>query len=643
MIETPVPGDERDDPPETTVSTDTPPRERSTWDIAGPLLVTLSAMVMFGWNLQQNQWSNGYYSAAVRSMGTSWHAFWYASVDSGGWVTVDKPPLSLWLASLSTRLFGFHPWSVMLPTVLLGGATVWLLMSTVRRVAGPAAAMVSGVLLALTPMMVAMSRSNMPDVTMTFFLVLAGWAAVRGYSSTAWRWPILIGGAAAAGFVTKSVAVGLAIPGIGIGYLIAGEGRWLQRLAHAGAAAGAFVGVVALWMLSIDARSLSTRPWVGGSSDGSAWGLVFGYNFSVLGGEGGLPPGVGRGPGPLGGLFMAFGGERGIGRMFNDGMGDQVMWWFPMAVFGVVAALVGRERWTRRDPLIGAAVMWGLWTLASMTAFSFTKGVLHPYYVVEFAPPIAALAAVGAVRAWQATELPWRLAGGSAIVATAALQLILLRRNPSYGWMRPLLILVVAAVAVVGIAVLLGRRTFGSRSGSVWRWSTAVVGISLLIAPFLWSLSAVRHQVGGLFPAARPGTDSFSFGPPTNGSPYGASDFTDDTLRWLDEQRTTETWSVAMSSAMVAENAIIDGHRVVAIGGFSGGDGAASADRVADAVAAGRLRYFLAGGGSFVGDEPDVFEVVRSVCTRVPSSAWGGDGLSGVYDCQGKADALAGP
>ncbi len=601
------------------------------------MAVTVFAVVLFGWNVQRNQWGNAYYAAAVRSMGTSWHAFWYASVDSGGWVTVDKPPLALWLASLSTRLFGFRPWALMLPTVLLGGATVWLLMSTVQRVAGRAAGVVSGVLLALTPIMVAMSRTNMPDVPLTFFVVLAGWAAVRGYSSTAWRWPILIGIAAAAGFVTKSIAVGLALPGIGIGYLIAGEGRWMQRMARAGGAAAVFLGLIGLWLVSVDARPLSTRPWVGGSENGSAWGLVFGYNFSVFGGEGGLPPGIGRGPGPLGGLFMVFGGERGIGRMFNAGMGDQVMWWFPMAAFGAVVSLVDRGRWRQRDPLCGAAVMWGLWALASTYVFSFTKGVLHPYYVVEFAPAIAALAAIGAVRTWQAMDRPWRVAGGSAIVATAAVQLILLRRNPSYGWLRPMLILV---VAVGGITVLFGRRVFGLRSGSIWRRPIAVVGIALLAAPTLWSLSAVRHTVGGLFPAARPGTDSLSFGPPTDGHPFGFSDFTEDTLRWLDTQRTTETWSIAMSSAMVAEDAIIGGHRVLAIGGFSGGDHAANAARVADAVGAGRLRFFLAGGAGSGTREPDVFATVRSVCTRVPSSAWGGDGASGVYDCRGKANAL---
>jgi hypothetical protein len=127
-----------------------------------------------------------------------------------------------------------------------------------------------------------------------------------------------------------------------------------------------------------------------------------------------------------------------------------------------------------------------------------------------------------------------------------------------------------------------------------------------------------------------------SFGPPTNDPPYAASDFTEGTLRWLDAQRTTETWTIAVSSAMVAEDALNEGHRVVAIGGFSGGDHAASANRVADAVAAERLRFFLAGGMRFGFQEPGVFAVVRSVCTRVPSPAWGGHGLSGVYDCQGK-------
>lgn len=96
-----------------------------------------------------------------------------------------------------------------------------------------------------------------------------------------------------------------------------------------------------------------------------------------------------------------------------------------------------------------------------------------------------------------------------------------------------------------------------------------------------------------------------------------------------------------MASAMVAQDAIIDGHRIVALGGFSGGDASAGAGRVDDAIASGRLRYLLAGGSASNGSrEPAVFEWVRSVCTVVPAETWGGQGESGVYDCRGKAAAL---
>ena len=47
------------------------------------------------WALGRNGWANEYYSAAVRSMASSWHAFLYGSFDQAGVMTVDKPPLAL--------------------------------------------------------------------------------------------------------------------------------------------------------------------------------------------------------------------------------------------------------------------------------------------------------------------------------------------------------------------------------------------------------------------------------------------------------------------------------------------------------------------------------------------------------------------
>ena len=72
------------------------------------------------WGLSINGWANTYYCAAVRSMTTSWHNFLFASLDQSGLMTVDKPPLSLWVQALSARVFGFHPLSLLIPQALMG-------------------------------------------------------------------------------------------------------------------------------------------------------------------------------------------------------------------------------------------------------------------------------------------------------------------------------------------------------------------------------------------------------------------------------------------------------------------------------------------------------------------------------------------
>ena len=48
-----------------------------------------------------------YYDAAVRSMGTSLHDFFYGALEPGGQISIDKTPVDLWLQVLSTKLFGF--------------------------------------------------------------------------------------------------------------------------------------------------------------------------------------------------------------------------------------------------------------------------------------------------------------------------------------------------------------------------------------------------------------------------------------------------------------------------------------------------------------------------------------------------------
>ena len=68
--------------------------------------------------LDQEGFANTYYAAAVKSMLMSWHNFFFASFDPAGFVSVDKPPLGLWVQALSARVLGFSGFSLLLPQAL---------------------------------------------------------------------------------------------------------------------------------------------------------------------------------------------------------------------------------------------------------------------------------------------------------------------------------------------------------------------------------------------------------------------------------------------------------------------------------------------------------------------------------------------
>src|SRR5205823_3219 len=112
------------------------------------------------WNLAQNGYGNEYYATAVQSMLQSWKNFFFASYDAGGFITVDKPPVALWIETISAKLFGFSGLSLLLPEALAGVASVALVYFLVKRIFGTAAGFLAATALALTPIAVAVERSN---------------------------------------------------------------------------------------------------------------------------------------------------------------------------------------------------------------------------------------------------------------------------------------------------------------------------------------------------------------------------------------------------------------------------------------------------------------------------------------------------
>ena len=224
-------------------------------------LIGLAALLNL-WALGRNGWANTYYSAAVRSMASSWHNFLYASLDPSGVMSVDKPPLSLWVQALSVRAFGFHPLAILVPQALMGIVSVVLVYDLVRRRFGRLGGLVAGLALATTPIAVAMFRDNNPDALLTLCAVAAVWFAVRGIDDGRTRWLVLAGLAVGLGFETKMLVAFVVVPGIAVTWLwVAPRGR-LAAVRQLLAGAAAMLGAAAAWPLLLMLTPASGRPWI---------------------------------------------------------------------------------------------------------------------------------------------------------------------------------------------------------------------------------------------------------------------------------------------------------------------------------------------------------------------------------------------
>src|ERR1051326_7756435 len=153
--------------------------------------VMLVSLFMNFYQLGQNGFGNLYYAAGIRSMADSWHNFFFVSFDPGGFVTIDKPPLGFWLQTLSTKIFGFTPFSIFLPQALCGVLAVLLLYCLVRRHFGVVAGLLAALALAVSPITVVTDRNNTIDGTLALVLLLAAWAVILACETGKLRWLLL--------------------------------------------------------------------------------------------------------------------------------------------------------------------------------------------------------------------------------------------------------------------------------------------------------------------------------------------------------------------------------------------------------------------------------------------------------------------
>jgi 4-amino-4-deoxy-L-arabinose transferase-like glycosyltransferase len=487
------------------------------WAWATVALITLGAALLRVVYINRVS-PDPFYDAAVRSMGLSWHNFFFGAFEPGGSVSIDKPPVDLWLQVASVKLFGFSSTTLKLPEILAGVAAVPLLFAAVRRMWSVPAGLAAAVGLAVLPVEVITSRSDTMDGVMMVLIVLALWLIVRACESGRYWW--LLAGAAVLGiaFDVKLLESLVAVPGLALLAYLGLPGPRRRRLLQMLAAGAVYVAVALAWLTATLLVPAHDRPYAIGSTNGSAWNAAFVFNGTDrLAGKSTEPQQIVYQPGHR--YPVATQSERDhipivpssptrllarIGPLSGERLGLEMLVALLLGVPALIATLITDRRAAREETTeqsensegdggaerrmrVAVAAGLSLWTLTGIVLFS-DMARLHPRYVEGFVPAVAALLGIG--MAWACGSGPRATYPRARLVAlvVALVASVYYVERLLYGRTGVWWVTLAAAVGALALAML--ARVAGRREGRRAGWLAGATILLTLVTVGALPLSA---------------------------------------------------------------------------------------------------------------------------------------------------------
>jgi 4-amino-4-deoxy-L-arabinose transferase-like glycosyltransferase len=634
-----------------------------------------------------------YYTAAVESMLQSWKNFFFIAAEPGGSVSVDKPPLGLWLQAASAYFLGVNGFAVMLPQILAGIAAVPVLYHLVKRTFGSWAGLSAALILAITPVVVAVDRNNTMDSTLVLTLLLAAWAFLKATDEGRLRWLLLGGVLVGLGFNIKMLQAYLVLPAFYGLYLLGSRQSWWVKAVNLAATTVVLLVVSLSWAVAVDLTPADERPYVGSSEDNTVMELILGHNgLNRLVGGGGnrpqapndddsdggianppngvvssIPDGAANGGNPLpsadrngppamdpfngptqGGAQPsnspsdgAMGndeiGQAGLLRLLSPPLSNEIAWLLPIALLCLVVVAISQHlRWPPGS-VHKAWLLWGGWLLTALAFFTVAE-FYHAYYLTMLAAPLAAIASAGlaALGRWiRDGSARAGLALALMVVASVVYQgFVGLAYIDTFVWYVPSLGMMIVAMAALA-AILISDKV---------RWIAMVLTLALaavVAAPSLWSaLTALDNFPNVNLPQAYEASGD------QGGNRRMAVD--DKLLEFLLANTTDSQYLMAVRSSMDGASYVLEtGRPVLYMGGFNGSDPVVSAADLQTMTTEGDLRYILWAADNRAGSSsPEIARWLTESCQPVLGLglAAGGVGTRPSPDGDGPpASAGAGP
>ncbi|WPU08308.1 glycosyltransferase family 39 protein [Pseudarthrobacter oxydans] len=561
------------------------------WEYIGLAALLTATAATFLWGLDRNGWANPYYSAAAQAGSQDWKAFFYGSLDAGNLITVDKPPLSIWIMSLSVRLFGLNSWALLVPQALMGVATTWLIYKIIRRSHSAAPALLGGLIYATTPVVVLMSRYNNPEPLMGLLTVAAVYFVMRATEDNRWTWYLLAGTSLGLGFMAKQIQAFLPIPALILAVLLFGAGTMASRFLRLLASLAALVISGGWWMTIVELTPAANRPYVGGSATNSILELTLDYNglarFLRFSADPQTAPAA---PGPAPEY------DGGLSRLFNANFAPEGAWLlFAAATCSLALILLWQQAGGSRTAkaLITCAV---LWLLTAYVVLSFMGTMTHTYYVFSLAAPMAVVVALGTQLLWsQRQRIVPRCLGAVLLAGTGYMAIRIFQYSDAWGaW--PAVLLGVTLLAVVGWLFL--------RPRYLELLALAMVSMALVLGPLATDVITLSKPHSGTNPLSGPvgnnlgslsaHLDAARRGDPPLARHLGFGVEPSHEITSLLRDSSPSTWAAATYTAQNAAQYQLASERpVIALGGWLGNDPAPTIDQFKAFVQEGKITYFI--------------------------------------------------
>lgn len=581
------------------------------WERPALLVVlALNAALNF-WNLGINGWANYFYSAAVQSGTKDLGAAFFGSSDWGNSITVDKPPLSLWVMELSVRIFGFTPLSVLAPQALMGVASTCLIYLMVRKHFSAVAALTAACIFFTTPIVVLMSRYNNPDPLMLLLMLAAVYliqAAIASGRTKYLFWAAITLGLA---FMTKQLQGLLVLPSLGVAYVIWARESWPRKIRHAVFALATLILTGGLWMAVVDLVPPETRPYVGGSPKNSVLELTLAYNGvdRVIQTEEDASLNL------IPDQFRQIDSDAGFARLLNANYGQEIGWILACAIICVLAILAFWKLLPKSSGARAMAFIATSWFLGTYLVLCFMGNQIHTYYTVALAPALSLTVGIAVDIYVRHHRLVLVRAGAAVAVLAGAVSSWLILASV-VGWPDWL----GGAVLVLGA---LGAALLGAQAPT--RWLQGVAGVvaaaALLTGPIATSMHNVSLPHNGSNPVSgqltkNPGSISRFLNEMQNGNPEWAYNLafgqkpSAEIVRRLKASHGC-TWAAATYASQTAARLQIEsGRPVMPVGGFAGTDPSPTLQQFIDRVEGGQICYFLV-QDAFLATQSEQTEVVE--------------------------------